>query len=166
VLLQSRANFRVLARKVRTAVLRHVEPGDIPVFFAQERDPVASRMAAFPSRDRAAHEEHWSRVLADDGAIVRTIVEDSKVVGYIGSWKANGERQIGYWIGREYWGRGYATHAVADLLTEVRERPVWARVPDHNIASLRVLAKCGFAVVGAEHDDGAPVREIVLRLSA
>jgi RimJ/RimL family protein N-acetyltransferase len=166
VLLRSRANFRVLARKVRIAVLRHVEPDDIPVFFAQQRDPVASNMAAFPSRDRAAHDAHWSRILADDAAIARTIVEDSEVVGNIGSWNTNGERHIGYWIGREYWGRGYATHAVADLLMEVRERPVWARVAEHNIASLRVLAKCGFAVVGAEHHDGDPVREIVLRLSA
>jgi RimJ/RimL family protein N-acetyltransferase len=147
-------------------MLRHVEPNDVAVFFAHQRDPVASDMAAFPSRDRTAHDGHWSRILADDFVIARTIVEDGKVVGNIGSWTTDSERLIGYWIGREYWGRGYATRAVAELLAEVRERPVWARVAEHNVASLRVLAKCGFAVLGAEHHDDAPVNEIVLRLSA
>src|SRR3954454_6322956 len=147
-------------------MLRHVEPNDVAVFFAHQPDPVASDMAAFPSRDRAAHDGHWSRILADVSVIARAIVEDGEVVGNIGSWTTDNQRLIGYWIGREYWGRGYATRAVAEFLAEVRERPVWARVAEHNVASLRVLAKCGFTVVAAEHHDDHPVNEIVLRLSA
>jgi RimJ/RimL family protein N-acetyltransferase len=147
-------------------VLREVEPDDIAIFFEQQDDPVASAMAAFPIRDRAAHDAHWAKLLADDALITRTIVEDGRVVGNIGSWVADGERDIGYWIGRPYWGRGYATRAVADLVAELPERPLYARVVEHNVASMRVLAKCGFSIVGEEQGDGDPVKEIVMRLDA
>src|SRR5689334_10575667 len=147
-------------------MIREVQPQDIPIFFAQQDDPVASAMAAFPIRDRAAHDAHWAKLLADDSLITRTIVEDGQVVGNIGSWVADGERAVGYWIGREYWGRGYATRALADLVSEVPDRPIHARVAEHNVGSIRVLAKCGFAIVGEEQHEGAPVKEIVLRLDA
>lgn len=127
---------------------------------------MASAMAAFPSRDRAAHDQHWAKLLADDSLITRAIVEDGRVVGNIGCWPADGGRHIGYWIGRPYWGRGYATRAVADLVAEVRERPLRAHVVDHNVASIRVLAKCGFSIVGEEQHDGDPVKEIVMQLDA
>ena len=147
-------------------MLREVEPQDITIFFEQQDDPVASAMAAFPSRDRAAHDLHWSKILADASLFARTIVEDGLVVGNIGSWVADGERHIGYWIGRTYWRRGYATRAVADLAAELPERPLYARVAEHNVGSLRVLAKCGFSMVGEEQHDGSPVKEIVMRLDA
>jgi RimJ/RimL family protein N-acetyltransferase len=147
-------------------ILRPVEPDDVAVFFSQQRDHVANEMAAFASRDRAAHDEHWAKILADDAVIARTIVAGDDIVGNIGSWRADGKRLIGYWIGREFWGQGYATDAVANFLSEVRERPVWAHVAEHNLASLRVLAKCGFAVVGTEVHDDDPVTEVVLRLDA
>ena len=123
-------------------------------------------MAAFPIRERTAHDAHWAKILADDSLIARTIVEDGQVVGNIGSWVANGQRSIGYWIGRPYWGRGYATRALAELLKEVPGRPVNARVAEHNLGSIRVLAKCGFSIVGEELHDGDLVKEIVMRLDA
>jgi len=147
-------------------VLRRVEPEDIAIFFEQQDDPVASEMAAFPVRDRAAHDRHWAKILADDSVVARTIVDDGQVVGNIGSWVADGERGIGYWIGRQHWGRGHATQALVDYLAEVPERPLHAHVAEHNVGSIRVLTKCGFAIVGEEQSDGDPIREIVLRLDA
>jgi RimJ/RimL family protein N-acetyltransferase len=108
------------------ACFERFKPQDISIFFEHQDDPVASAMAAFPSRDRAAHDVHWAKILADGSVIARTIVEDGQVVGNIGSWVADGERGVGYWIGRPYWGRGYATRALAELITEVPERPVHA----------------------------------------
>jgi len=146
-------------------VIRTVEPDDIAIFYDQQDDPVASEMAAFPVRDRSAHEAHWAKILADDACIARTIVDGDLVVGNIGSFLADGERNIGYWIGRQYWGRGYATAAVAELVAEVGSRPLHAHVAEHNVGSIRVLAKCGFVAVGEEHA-GDPVKEIILRLDA
>jgi RimJ/RimL family protein N-acetyltransferase len=147
-------------------VLRNVEPEDIEIFYTQEADPVANAMAAFPARDRTAHAAHWQKVLAHDSNVARTIVEQGQVVGYIGSWAADGQRLVGYWIGRDHWGRGIATRALADFVAEITERPLHACVAEHNRASIRVLVKCGFDIVGTHQPSGEPIREILLRLDA
>jgi RimJ/RimL family protein N-acetyltransferase len=132
---------------MEVTMLRPVEPEDIAVFFAQQCDPEACALAAFPARDRAAHEAHWAKVLREPTNITRTIVIDGQTVGNIGSWLAEGHREVGYWLGREYWGQGYATAALAAFLAEIRERPLYAHVAAHNRGSRRVLEKCGFVLV-------------------
>lgn len=147
-------------------MLRTVESGDIAIFYDQQDDPVASAMAAFPVRDRPAHEAHWAKVLTDDDVVARTVVDGDLVVGNIVSFLDDGERNIGYWIGRPYWGRGHATAAVSEFIAEVGGRPLHAHVAEHNMGSIRVLAKCGFVVVGEEQHAGDPGKEFVLRLDA
>jgi RimJ/RimL family protein N-acetyltransferase len=66
------------------------------------------------------------------------------VAGNIGSWQDRGQQLLGYWVGREYWGRGVATRALALLVDEMSIRPLFAHVAAHNIGSIRVLEKCGF----------------------
>jgi len=67
-------------------VLRRVEPDDIAVFFEQQADAAAAAMAAFPCRDRVAHDEHWARILGDSSCVARAIVlPDGQIVGNIGS---------------------------------------------------------------------------------
>jgi RimJ/RimL family protein N-acetyltransferase len=51
---------------------------------------------------------------------------------------------LGYWIGREFWGRGIASRAVALMCKEVTMRPLFATTAEWNHASLRVLMKHGF----------------------
>ena len=125
--------------------LRNVEPDDLPIFFEQQLDQEAVRMAGFPSRDRAAFDAHWAKnILGNPAAFIRTIVFAGNVAGHIGSWRQDDLRFVGYWIGREYWGRGAATRALAEMLRIVTERPLHAHVARHNAASIRVLRKCGF----------------------
>ena len=125
--------------------LRDVEPDDLPIFYEQQLDPDAARMAAFTSRDRAAFDAHWAtNVLGNPAATTRTILHDGEVAGNIGSWPQDGVRHVGYWIGREHWGKGVATRALAAFLQLVTERPLHAHVAKHNVASARVLEKCGF----------------------
>ena len=125
--------------------LRNIEPNDLPIFYAHQLDADASRMAAFPSRDRAAFDVHWAtNVLGNSAAIKQTILVGDQVAGNIGSWPQDGLRFVGYWIGKEHWGRGVATQALALFLHIVTERPLHAHVAKHNVASIRVLEKCGF----------------------
>jgi len=124
--------------------LRVVEDSDLDVLFDQQADTVAAAMAAFPSRDRERFDAHWARIRFDDTVVLRAILADGVVAGNIGSWQADGQRLIGYWIGREYWGRGVATQALALLVGEVPTRPLYAHVAAHNVGSIRVLQKCGF----------------------
>ncbi|HMD10743.1 MAG TPA: GNAT family N-acetyltransferase, partial [Marmoricola sp.] len=99
-------------------VLRDVEPADLDAFFEHQSDPEAVAMAAFPARDRESFDAHWARLLADDSLVTRTIVDDGAVAGNIGCWEQDGRRLVGYWVGREFWGRGVATAALAQLVAE------------------------------------------------
>lgn len=125
--------------------LRDVEPSDLPIFYEQQLDADATRMAAFPSRDRAAFDAHWAtNILGNPSAVTQTILLDGQVAGNIGSWLQDDVRLVGYWIGKEYWGKGVATRALAAFLLLVTERPLCAHVVRHNVGSIRVMEKCGF----------------------
>ena len=144
-------------------VLREVLEADLPVFYEYERDPEASAMAAFPSRTRDAFMAHWAKTLADDSCMRMTIGSDGEVAGNIGCWEADGHTFVGYWLGREFWGRGLATQALAELLDVVDARPLHAHVVRSNVASIRVLEKCGFAQVDS-HVGADGIEELVLEL--
>jgi RimJ/RimL family protein N-acetyltransferase len=129
-------------------VLRDVTEDDLPILFEHQLDPEATAMAAFPSRDRQAFFEHWrTRVFPDPANIRKAIVVDGEVVGNLVCWGLEGEREVGYWIGRERWGTGIATAAVRAFLEGYPERPLWAHAASRNVGSRRVLEKCGFAFV-------------------
>jgi RimJ/RimL family protein N-acetyltransferase len=142
-------------------VLRDVTEDDLAVFFEHQRDPVANRMAAFPPRDREAFMAHWTKILADKSIIKKTILFDGHVAGNVVSFEHSGRREIGYWVGREYWGKGVATEALSGFLNhaEVR-RPLHAGVAKHNVGSIRVLEKCDFTIISEEDD------EYILKLEA
>jgi RimJ/RimL family protein N-acetyltransferase len=145
--------------------LREVVEADLPVFYEHQRDEEAARMAVFPSRERNVFMAHWAKTLATDSALTWTVVSDGAVAGNIGCWADDGRRFVGYWIGREFWGRGLATQALEELLDLVDARPLHAHVATSNVASIRVLEKCGFVKV-AEHTGDDGIEELLLELSA
>lgn len=151
-----------------SVTLRAVIDSDVPIFFEHQQDAESVVMAAFPSREREAHMAHWTKIMADRSNTLRTILCEGLVAGNIVSWDAADGREVGYWVGREFWGRGVATRALELLLEELKARPLYAHVARHNVASRRVLEKCGFVVVGAAGvlpKPGAdPVAELILRL--
>ncbi len=130
-------------------LLRNVQPSDLPIFFEQQRDPVAVSMAVFFARDREAFDAHWAKILADPACLIQTIEQAGQVVGNVGSWDFEGHRYVGYWLGQPFWGKGIATQALMQFL-KLELRPLLARVAKSNVASRRVLEKCGFVVVGEE----------------
>jgi hypothetical protein len=92
--------------------------------------------------------------MADPTVIIRTILADGQVAGAIQSWSHAGKRLVGYWIGRELWGRGIASESLRRFLSLIDERPLHADVAPANRGSLRVLEKCGFS---REREDGETV---------
>lgn len=149
--------------------LRKIRPEDIAVLYEQQLDPEATAMAAFPARDRAAHDAHWAKVLANPTVVTRAIIVEGMVAGQIGSWEHDGQRLVGYWIGRKFWGRGVATGALHRFLKLDGHRPLRAHVGVQNHGSIRVLQKCGFTRVGMELAvsvlGGPPVDELIMELS-
>ena len=144
--------------------LRDVALRDLRVFFAHQLDEEATRMAALPSRDEPAFRQHWETKVLGDGTVTKkTILSDGEVAGNILAFERDGKLLVGYWIGRAFWGKGVATAALAQFLEHVKTRPLHAYVAKHNVASIRVLEKCGFAIVATETgDDG--IEEVLLEL--
>lgn len=150
--------------------LRDVVDADLPIFFEHQCDLIANTMAAFPPRDRDAFMAHWKKILADKTAYTQAIVVNGEVAGNIASFMMMGQREVGYWLGRTFWGRGIATEALAQLLILEKSRPLHAHVAKGNAGSLRVLLKCGFVIAGEDsyfNDQlGRQIDEYVLVLEA
>ena len=76
---------------------------------------------------------------------------------------ANEHENIGYWIGREYWGFGYATAAtramVALAFSCLDCQQITASHLTRNPASGRVMEKCGLVLVRRETRDHRGRRE-------
>jgi RimJ/RimL family protein N-acetyltransferase len=154
-------------------VLREIEDRDIGVLFENSTDRDAIRMAAFTSPeadDRPSFERRWARLRSDRSTTNRVIEIDDRVVGHIASFDLEGHREVTYWIGREDWGRGIATRALQKFLQLEATRPLYARAASDNAASIRVLTKCGFLIVGEgrgfAYGRNEETDEVVLRLDA
>jgi RimJ/RimL family protein N-acetyltransferase len=147
-------------------VLREVVEDDLPIFFENQRDPEAVRMAVWPARELDAFMHHWrTNIFGDPSVIQRTIVAEDGVAGNVGAWTRDGRRMIGYWLGRAHWGRGLATAALSELIAlHEPARPLYAEVVVANVGSVRVLEKCGFVPVGPPTMGEDGVLELVMRL--
>ena len=154
--------------------LREVVEDDLASFFAFQLDRDANYMAAFTAKDptdREAFTAHWNEILADPTTINRTIVCDGQVVGSVSSYEDSGKPEVTYWIGRSHWGKGIATRALKAFLAKANTaRPIYARVARDNLASRRILEKCGFQVIGEmkgfANARGEEIEELLLELPA
>lgn len=139
-----------MKQQSETIRLRPIEPDDLPLIFEFQVNAESNQMAF--TRPRAAEDfaAHWDKILADPSVIVRAIVVDESLVGSISCFESDGQQNVGYWIGKQFWGRGIATQSLILLLEEVPLRPLYSRVAVNNIGSTRVLQKCGFQEVCKE----------------
>jgi GrpB-like predicted nucleotidyltransferase (UPF0157 family)/RimJ/RimL family protein N-acetyltransferase len=153
-------------------VLREIVDGDLEHFFRFESEPEAIHMAAFTAKDptnRAAFDAHWTKIRSSDSVTIRTIEIVGEVAGNVLSYEESLGPEVCFWLGRDFWGRGAATEALREFVTQVdNRRPMRARAAADNAASLRVLAKCGFEVVGEDRGfanaRGEEIDEYVLEL--
>ncbi len=91
------------------------------------------------ARERLGHDHVYAIDLPGEG-----------LIGLIGAHKSGeGVFEVGYWLGRPYWGKGYATEALITFLSQARQ--LGALEAGHfvdNPASGRVLEKAGFVYTG------------------
>lgn len=84
--------------------------------------------------------------------LVFAIEADGVIVGSIGIFPGEdiycASAELGYWVGEEYWGRGIATAALTQMIEYTFENFLFNKIKAHvfhpNLASMRVLEKCGF----------------------
>jgi [ribosomal protein S5]-alanine N-acetyltransferase len=143
-------------------LLRKPERTDIPALVAGLGDwDVAKNLGRvpFPYSEADAH-EFFDRLKARSpdefdltfGIALKT---DAAYIGGCGvHLRDNGEFELGYWIGRPQWGRGYATEAARAVVQAAFAEPhIGAITAGHyfdNPPSGHVLAKLGFVSCGEE----------------
>jgi RimJ/RimL family protein N-acetyltransferase len=125
-----------------------VERPDIDIFFTQQQDPEANRRANSTAQSQNDFVAHWrDKILADDAVHARTVCADKQVAGYVVAWWKESRRCVGYWVGREFWGRGVGTQALSQFLVLEPTRPLFADTDINNAASQRLLERCGFRLI-------------------
>lgn len=112
-----------------------------------------------PSPYRFEHAQDFLRAIEEGNHHAETFVVEHlefDVIGVIGLNAASDARprlgpELGYWLGRTFWGRGFATEAARALLTWAAQAGTRAMVSGHfadNPASGKVLSKAGFLYTG------------------
>ena len=104
----------------------------------------------------AGHSERWKRGELATYAIL--VKEDNRFIGCVSAMNIEGAgAEIGYWIGVEFWGNGYATEACKRLIGFCFDGLMLERVNaqhlSRNPASGRVLMKSGLS-----HTDSGETR--------
>lgn len=149
--------------------LRDLLESDLPIFYRHQLDPDAVKMVPFISRSKDAFMTHWHKIIRDNAISGKTVLYDGQVAGNILCFLQGDELDIGYWYGREFWGKGIASKALAQFLQVVPQRPLHAYVSKQNPGSLRVLQKCGFVITGEEtsfsEEMNQEIQEFILTLA-
>lgn len=135
--------------KTRRLVLRALEDSDAPELAHLAGDWEVARMTAripFPYSEALARE--WMETLGPD-EFVRVVTFQGTLVGAVGYVpNDDGSAEIGYWIGRPWWGQGFASEAAAALVRYCFAKAGFKRLTcchfDDNAASARVIQKLGF----------------------
>ena len=153
-------------------MLREVYESDIAVLFEHQLDTVSNWQVAFTHEDPTdenAFNEHISKVLVDETVVMKTIMHDNEVAGYMTKYVLDGAPQIGFVLGREFWGKGIATESLREFLSIIETRPIYARTAFDNIGSMRVLQKLGFTRTSEgnyySHARGVDIVEILWTLN-
>lgn len=147
-------------------VLRPWRETDAASLFTYACDPDVGPAAGWPPH----------RSIEESREIIRTVFtaphtfaiclpETDKPVGSIGlmlprcesnSQRGGLEFEVGYWIAKPFWGRGFAPEAVRAMQRYAFEtlgcKALWCGYYEGNNKSLRVQQKCGFAPHHVEHD--------------
>ncbi len=127
-----------------------MKDAEFETLFEFQSDGKSCQMATVPAKTREDYSAHIERIQANPNNIIKIIDNDGTIVGFAVSWLSEEGRVLGYWIGREFWGQGFASQGLALLVQELPERPLIAHVADSNLGSKRVLEKNGFALVSGE----------------
>jgi len=138
-------------------ILRRFVDADAESLFEYARDPDVGPIAGWPPHQNVEESLHVIRhVFSDEACYAICEKGVDRVIGAI-SLKLNGhtdmtekddECELGYWIGKPFWGRGYVPEAARAILRHAFETlgmaTVWCGYYDGNAKSKRVQEKLGF----------------------
>lgn len=143
-------------------ILRPWEETDAEELYQYAKDPEVGPIAGWPIHTSVENSrEIIKNVLSAEGTFAVVLKTTGLPVGSIGMIRnaniptAEGECEIGYWLGKPYWGQGIILEAVNELIKccfeELNIRLIWCGYYDGNEKSRRVQEKCGFEYHHTNH---------------
>ena len=156
--------------ETKRMILRPWEESDADSLFEYARDPDVGPAAGWPPHRSAAESLDVIRnVLSDPETYALCLKDNGKAIGAAGL-KLNGhtdmtdrddECELGYWIGKPFWGRGLIPEAAGELIRRAFEdlgmQKIWCGYYEGNTKSKRVQEKCGFRYQWTTHDLDVPL---------
>ena len=124
-------------------LLRPWGVSDAQALYIQAHNPIIGKRCGWPAHKSV---EESREIIQSDNTLIGSIGlllqgESRLSVG-------ENEAEIGYWLGEDFWGKGYMTEAALQIIhyafEELHLTRLWASVYKENIASQRVIEKCGF----------------------
>ena len=143
--------------QTKRLILRRWEGSDAESLFTYAKDPEVGPIAGWPPHQSVEESLAVIRnVLSGRESYALCLKADHKAIGAI-ELKLNGhtdmtarddECELGYWLGKPFWGLGLMPEAVSEILRHAFEdigmTKVWVGYYEGNTKSKRVLEKCGF----------------------
>ena len=143
--------------KTERLILRRWEDSDAESLYEYAKDPDVGPIAGWPAHQSIEESRDVIRnVFQGKEAYAVCLKTDNKAIGAI-ELKLNGhtdlterddECELGYWLGKPFWGQNIMPEAAGELLRhafeEIGMQRVWAGYYEGNSKSRRVQEKCGF----------------------
>lgn len=154
-------------------ILRPWQEEDAEALYRYAREPSIGQAAGWPPHTSVNNSREVIRtVFAAPETYAVVLKGSNEPIGCCGLLFADSmphaglksdEAEIGYWIGKPYWGQGFIPEAVTALLDrcfkELKLSAIWLVYYDGNHPSRRVAEKCGFVYHHTETDKLTPLGE-------
>lgn len=143
--------------KTERLILRGWNESDVDDLYKYASDPDIGPIAGWPTHQSVEESlDIIKNVFSDKETYAICLKEDGKAIGAIGLklgeqtdlTDRDDECEIGYWLGKPFWGQGIMPEAVKEILRYAFEdltmNKVWCGYYEGNTKSKRVQEKCGF----------------------
>lgn len=155
-------------------ILRPWKESDAESLYRYAQDPAIGPAAGWPPHTSVENSLEVIRTIFSAPETYAVVLKETgEPIGSIGimlgnrqhsAEKQEHEAELGYWIGKPYWGKGLIPEAVEGLLEHcfvtLKLNAVWCGYYEGNIKSRRVMDKCGFTYHHTEEGKMSPLGDI------
>ena len=140
--------------ETKRLILRPWNEDDAEELYNLAQDTEIGPPAGWPAHTSVENSREIIRdVLSADETYAVCLKEDGKPIGSVGLHRndlaeKDDEYELGYWIGKKFWGQGLIPEASRELLrhafNDLNMQTIWCGYYDGNVKSRRVQDKLGF----------------------
>jgi len=155
--------------ETRRLLLRPWQETDAQSLYEYAKDPDIGLPAGWPPHSSVENSRELIRKVLSAPETYAVCLKDGRAIGSIGlklqdhtdMTDREDECELGYWIGKPFWGQGLIPEAAQELLRyafeELGMRAVWCGYYDGNEKSRRVQEKLGFVYRYTTHNLDIPL---------